>query len=99
ADRDQGSLAPSQLFITMVEPGHGKDLIVPLVNRVEVVHNVCEVKQLTNLEHTCPLYTIRASGAHNCRKSGSLIAPRNDPRVRYRNVASIPSPFVYWLRA
>src|SRR5262252_6311115 len=38
-DSDEGGVAPSQLLIAVVETGHRKDLIVPFVNRVEVVHD------------------------------------------------------------
>ena len=39
----------------MVETGYRKDLVVPLIDRVEVIHDMREVKQLTDLEHTCLL--------------------------------------------
>ncbi len=55
ADNQQRGIAPRELLITIIKAIDGENVVVPSVNRRQIVHHVRQMKQLTNLEHVSTL--------------------------------------------
>ena len=57
-NRNQRSIPASQFFIAVIEAFDRKHVIVPCIDRFEIVYNVCEMKQFAYFEHACPLVCV-----------------------------------------
>ena len=55
-DGNEGGVATGQLFIAVVETIDRKHLVVPAINRFEVVHHMGQMEQLAYAKHESPPY-------------------------------------------
>src|SRR5262245_11811066 len=55
-DAQERGFTDSRLHVCPVEAPRCKDVVIPFVYRIEVTHNMGEMKQLTDLEHSAAPY-------------------------------------------